>query len=72
MPHFRVNYVLRALPVPAGPLTIEFKFEPKAYAVGNAVSLASSVALLLALLAAAAYWWRRRSTAPAVPVGLVA
>ena len=60
VPHIRANYVLRALPVPAGPLTIEFKFEPRAYAVGNAVSLASSVALLLVLLAAGAYWLRRR------------
>ena len=60
VPHIRANYVLRALPVPAGPLTIEFKFEPRAYAVGNAVSLASSVALLLVLLAAVAYWLRRR------------
>jgi hypothetical protein len=63
VPHIRVNYVLRALPVPAGPLNIEFKFEPKAYAVGNGVSLASSVALVLVLLAAVAYWFRRRPAA---------
>ncbi|WP_375419078.1 hypothetical protein [uncultured Hymenobacter sp.] len=60
VPHLRANYVLRALPVPAGPLSIEFRFEPKAYALGNAVSLASSVALLLVLLGAGAYWLRRR------------
>ena len=71
VPHLRVNYVLRALPVPAGPLTVEFKFEPKAYAVGNAVSLASSVALLLALLAAGVYWWRR-PVAAAQPVAVAA
>ena len=70
VPHIRVNYVLRALPVPAGPLTIEFKFEPDAYAVGNAVALASSVALLLALLAAGIYWRRRPATAQ--PVAVVA
>ena len=63
VPHIRADYVLRALPVPAGPLQIEFKFEPKAYAVGNGVSLASSVALLLVLLAAGAYWLRSRPAA---------
>jgi hypothetical protein len=70
VPHIRADYVLRALPVPAGPLNIEFKFEPKAYAVGNGVSLASSVALLLVLLAAGAYWLRRRpaTTEPTLAV----
>lgn len=63
VPHLRADYVLRALPVPVGPLSIEFRFEPKAYAVGNAVSLASSVALLLMLLAAGAYWLRRPAAA---------
>ena len=55
VPHIRANYVLRALPVPAGAHTIEFKFEPKSYAVGNGVSLASSIALLLVLVAAIVY-----------------
>ncbi len=46
--HIRVNYVLRALKIPAGQHTIEFKFEPRAYAVGTAVSAASSILLLAA------------------------
>jgi hypothetical protein len=45
--HIRVNYILRGMPVPAGQHTIEFKFEPKAYAVGNTVSLVSSILMLL-------------------------
>ena len=60
VPHLRADYVLRALPVPAGDHTITFKFEPKSYAVGNAVSLAASIALLLALVGAVVYAVRRR------------
>ena len=60
VPHFRVNYVLRALAVPAGTHTIEFRFVPKAYAVGNTVSLVASVALLLVLVGAVVYVVRRK------------
>ena len=45
--HIRVNYILRGMPVPAGQHTIEFKFEPKEYALGNTVSLVSSILMLL-------------------------
>lgn len=60
VPHIRANYVLRALQVPAGAHTIEFKFEPKSYAVGNAVSLVASIALLLVLVGTGVYVARRR------------
>ncbi len=59
VPHFRVNFVLRALQVPAGAHEIRFAFEPTEYATGNLVSLVSSVLLVLVLLAAAAYAARR-------------
>ena len=49
-PHFRVNYVLRAMVLPAGEHVVEFKFEPKSYYVGNKVSLASSILLILMIL----------------------
>ncbi|RSK30171.1 YfhO family protein [Hymenobacter metallilatus] len=59
-PHLRANYVLRALPVPAGTHTIEFKFEPSEYALGNTVSLVSSVLLIAGLLVALFYAIRHR------------
>ena len=49
VPHFRVNYVLRALVLPPGENTIEFKFEPASYYLGNKISLASSLLLILAI-----------------------
>ena len=47
--YVRANYVLRAMAIPAGSHTIEFKFEPATYYTGERVSLASSIALLLFL-----------------------
>ncbi len=48
-PYFGCNYVLRAMRVPAGTHKIEFKFEPKAYATGEKIALASSIFLYLIL-----------------------
>lgn len=45
--HLRVNYVLRAMVIPEGNHTIEFKFEPKEYYISNKVSFVSSIVLLL-------------------------
>jgi hypothetical protein len=60
VPHFRVNYILRALVMPAGEHTIEFKFHPKSYYTGNTISLASSLLLILAMLAYAYTEYRKK------------
>ncbi|MBL7851508.1 MAG: hypothetical protein JNN04_11445 [Cyclobacteriaceae bacterium] len=50
VPLIRANYVLRAMEVPAGTHTLEMKFEPKPYVVGNKVTMASSWLLLLVVV----------------------
>ncbi|MBE0648194.1 MAG: hypothetical protein IH596_10460 [Bacteroidales bacterium] len=49
-PHFRANYVLRAIILPAGTHSLEFKFEPTVYVVGEKVSLISSLVLIVLVL----------------------
>jgi uncharacterized membrane protein YfhO len=58
--HIRVNYILRAMEVPAGKHTIEFKFEPSSYSMGNTVSWISSILLLVVLGGAVFYGMRRK------------
>ena len=45
--HLRANYVLRAMMLPSGKHTIDFRFEPKCYKTGEKVSFASSLLLLM-------------------------
>ncbi len=46
----RADYVLRALPIPAGNHTIVFEFKPAPYYIGNKVSMASSWLVLVLVL----------------------
>jgi uncharacterized membrane protein YfhO len=48
--HLQVDYVLRALLIPAGKHTIEFKFEPQVVQTGSTITLVSSIGILLLLL----------------------
>jgi len=50
VPYFRANYILRAMMVPEGKHIIEFKFEPKVWAIGEKVSFASSLLLILLIV----------------------
>lgn len=49
-PHFRVNYVLRGMLIPAGSHEIRFRFEPASYITGNKISYASSAIYILLIL----------------------
>lgn len=48
--HFRANYILRAMVVPAGSHEIVFTFKPKMYEVGRKIDLASSLLILLVFI----------------------
>jgi hypothetical protein len=48
--HFPVDYVLRAMEVPGGKHTIEFKFEPQVIKTGGTIALVSSIGMLLLLI----------------------
>ena len=49
-PHFRVDYVLRGLVIPAGKHKIEFKFHPDTYYLGTKISFVASLIVLLLLV----------------------
>ncbi|MBC8047314.1 MAG: YfhO family protein, partial [Fimbriimonadaceae bacterium] len=61
MPHVRANYILRAMQVPAGDHTIEFKFRPETYYKGESISRISSLAVLLLSVAGIGWLvWQNR------------
>ena len=51
-PYFSANWVLRAMRIPAGKHTIEFKFEPQRYIVGEKIALGSSILLFIVVIGA--------------------
>lgn len=62
-PHFPANWVLRAMRVPAGKHTIEFKFEPKKYFIGEKISLACNILLFLFVAVSLFMAWKKRGEA---------
>lgn len=55
VPHFRTDWILRGMLVPAGEHTIVFEFKPQAYITAAYISSYSSLLILLLLLAAAGW-----------------
>jgi len=58
--HFRANYVLRALEVPAGQHQISFSFEPELIKFGGRLSMAGFILLSLIILGGLGYSLKRK------------
>ncbi|HTF05601.1 MAG TPA: YfhO family protein [Bacteroidia bacterium] len=58
--HFRANYVLRGIKVPAGKHTIQFEFHPDSYYNGQKVAMFGSVMVFLFLGAGIYMDWRTK------------
>jgi hypothetical protein len=56
--HVRANYALRAMMVPAGQHTIEFRFDPQTLKTGKLISLIGSILMLLLIIGTAVKEWR--------------
>jgi hypothetical protein len=61
--HIRANYILRAMRIPAGSHTIEFRFEPEFYSRSETIALIGSIVLLLFLALAIFLEVRKNKTA---------
>ncbi|HZK64233.1 MAG TPA: YfhO family protein [Puia sp.] len=59
-PYAKVDYVLRGMSVPAGSHTIEFRFEPRSYVIGNRISVWAAIFTYLLLIAAVVQLLRRK------------
>ena len=58
--HFRADYALRAMKIPAGKHSIEFKFEPQVVKTGSTIALISFILMIL-LLGAAIYFEQKKA-----------
>lgn len=61
----KANYVLRALPVPAGKHKIEFRFEPTLFFLSNKISTITNWLIFILLLGALAYELTKKKKAEA-------
>ena len=59
--HFRADYVLRAMVIPAGKHQIEFKFEPQTVVAGEKIAWASSSILYGGLIVLLAFYFSRKN-----------
>ncbi len=57
--HFRANYILRAMVLPAGEYTVEFRFKPRPYYTGQYIALAFSAILAAGIIAYAVIQLRK-------------
>jgi uncharacterized membrane protein YfhO len=57
-PIARVDYVLRALSIPAGEHNIEFRFEPSSFVIGDRISMIIGILSILIVLYGIYYFWK--------------
>ncbi len=62
VPHFRVDYVLRAMKIPAGEHEIIFKFEPKIWKTASTVALIGSILFVLIIIGFAVRQFKKSKT----------
>ncbi|MEP6647759.1 MAG: hypothetical protein ABJC12_11780 [Saprospiraceae bacterium] len=68
-PHFRADYILRAMRIPAGEHQIRFKFNPTSYHAGEMISLIFSLLIVAALIYGLYRWLITAS--PTAPVAVM-
>lgn len=59
--HFRVDYVLRGMPLPAGNHEITFKFQPQIVSYGGTISLFSFIVLMIVILGGLYKTWKNKA-----------
>jgi len=60
--HFPVDYVLRAMEIPGGKHTIEFKFEPNVIKTGGTINLVSSIGMFVLLIGGIYFERKKQNT----------
>ncbi|HOK99701.1 MAG TPA: YfhO family protein [Bacteroidales bacterium] len=63
VPHGRANYILRTMVIPAGEHTVEFKFEPATYYLGQKIAMIGSVIVVLLTLSTGIAYFRQMKRA---------
>lgn len=58
--YIKTDYALRGMFIPAGDHKIEFRFEPKSFAIGRMISIIASLVVILIILAAVVHYIRRK------------
>ncbi|WP_431160246.1 YfhO family protein [Flagellimonas beolgyonensis] len=63
-PHYKVDYALRGIKIPAGEHEIEFKFEPNVVETGSQITLAASILLGLIIVGGFGFTLFSKNTKP--------
>ena len=59
--YVKANYLLRGIALPAGKHTVEFKFEPKSYYIGNSISFWCTILVYLTIIVTLFFWYKKKA-----------